>query len=561
MSYKPTPRKNEDAPHTTGDPGVPILGVRQDTDVSPVGADGDYHNLLFNNVGRLKTATMPGDYTATVDDITAIADTVTCDVGKASNVMLYCTGTFSTVNCTFEGSIDGGTTWFGVQAIRSNANTIETTTGNLSAAPAYGWEMSVNAMTHVRVRCTALTSGTQTWRILPGSFATEPIPGVQTHAVTGSGNFAVTMAAHATNSPPKARDGVAGASDTGIPALLVRRDTPTAVTPAAGDWEIPQIDANGSQWVRLAGEIADNAAFTDGTTRVVPTGYIYDEVAGTGLTENDTAAARIDVKRAQVNTIEDATTRGQRLAVSAAGAAKVDGSAVTQPVSGTVTINTIPAGNNNIGDVDIASAIPAGNNNIGDVDVATLPVAFNTGTRSATTQRVTIATDDVVPASQSGAWTVGLSAGTNTNEVVGDVAEDAALAGNPVRQGVRASAAVPAAMSADNDVVTPWGDRSGRQVITSKAGTPALTNVAASATSVTVLAANTSRLGATIVNDSSALLYLKFGATASTTSYTVVLAGTAAAPFAYYEVPFGYTGIIDGIWASATGNARVTELT
>src|SRR5436190_9645952 len=33
-------------------------------------------------------------------------------------------------------------------------------------------------------------------------------------------------------------------------------------------------------------------------------------------------------------------------------------------------------------------------------------VAMNTGTRSAGTQRVTIATDDVVPASQSGTWTV-----------------------------------------------------------------------------------------------------------------------------------------------------------
>jgi len=33
----------------------------------------------------------------------------------------------------------------------------------------------------------------------------------------------------------------------------------------------------------------------------------------------------------------------------------------------------LPAGNNNIGDVDLASAIPAGNNNIGDVDIASFP--------------------------------------------------------------------------------------------------------------------------------------------------------------------------------------------
>jgi hypothetical protein len=81
-------------------------------------------------------------------------------------------------------------------------------------------------------------------------------------------------------------------------------------------------------------KVADNAGFTDGTTKVQPAGYIFDEVAGTALTENDAAAARIDSKRAQIGVIEDATTRGQRAAVSAANALKVDGSAVTQPISG-----------------------------------------------------------------------------------------------------------------------------------------------------------------------------------------------------------------------------------
>ena len=46
-----------------------------------------------------------------------------------------------------------------------------------------------------------------------------------------------------------------------------------------------------------------------------------------------------------------------------------------------------------------SASLPAGVNNIGDVDVLTLPVAFNTGVRSATTQRVTVATDDLVPIS------------------------------------------------------------------------------------------------------------------------------------------------------------------
>lgn len=84
-------------------------------------------------------------------------------------------------------------------------------------------------------------------------------------------------------------------------------------------------------------KVADNAAFTDGTTKVLPAGFIYDEVAGTALTENDAAAARINVNRAQVAAIEDGATRGRYATVTASNAVKVDGSAVTQPVSGTVT--------------------------------------------------------------------------------------------------------------------------------------------------------------------------------------------------------------------------------
>lgn len=93
------------------------------------------------------------------------------------------------------------------------------------------------------------------------------------------------------------------------------------------------------------------------------------------------------------------------------------------------------------------------------------------------------------------------------------------------------------------------------------ATTGTMSSVAGSASAVTILAANAARKGATVVNDSTAILYLGLSATTPTASlYTVALqpAGTVGA---YYEVPFGYEGILRGIWASATGNARVTEFT
>lgn len=84
-------------------------------------------------------------------------------------------------------------------------------------------------------------------------------------------------------------------------------------------------------------------------------------------------------------------------------------------------------------------------------------------------------------------------------------------------------------------------------------------NVASSASSVTVLAARTdaARIGSTVFNDSTAILYLLLdSAAASATNYTVQVAAGG-----YYETPANYQGQLTGIWSAANGNARVTELT
>ena len=183
--------------------------------------------------------------------------------------------------------------------------------------------------------------------------------------------------------------------------------------------------------------LADNAAFTDGTTKVSMAGFIYDEIAGAALTENDAAAARIDSKRAQIGIIEDATTRGRYAAVTAANAIKTDGSAVTQPVS-------------------IAATVTAKE----------------------------------------------IRSSTNTTS-----------------------------------------------------------SVAGSVSVQTLIASNANRLGGTVYNDSSAVLYIKLGPSASTSDFTALIASNSSGVGGYYEIPFGYTGIVTGVWSSAAGNARCGELT
>lgn len=194
---------NHNAPFVDGAPGQVVLAKRRDSDSTTV-ADGDLNTLNMDEEGRLKVASKPASYAATVGNVTSATSTVVVNTERFSNLMIHCAGTFAGANCTFEGSLNStnGTdgNWFAVQAIRSNANTIETTTGVLGAAPAYAWELSVNALRYFRIRATAWTSGTQVWTLIPGTYATEPIPGAQvsgTQPVSGS----LTSAGTTTNTP------------------------------------------------------------------------------------------------------------------------------------------------------------------------------------------------------------------------------------------------------------------------------------------------------------------------------------------------------------------------
>lgn len=94
------------------------------------------------------------------------------------------------------------------------------------------------------------------------------------------------------------------------------------------------------------------------------------------------------------------------------------------------------------------------------------------------------------------------------------------------------------------------------------ASTPTLANVNASGTAgtaVTLQALNAARRGWVCYNDSAVALYVKFGTSASTSSFSYYLSAQQT-----LELPSGitiYTGVISGVFGSTSGTARVTELT
>lgn len=84
--------------------------------------------------------------------------------------------------------------------------------------------------------------------------------------------------------------------------------------------------------------------------------------------------------------------------------------------------------------------------------------------------------------------------------------------------------------------------------------TGTLTNTSVATSSTTLAASSTSRRGVVVHNDSSQVLFLKYGTSASSTSYTFLVQ-----PGEHWWMPMPlYTGAVTGIAGAATGTWRIT---
>jgi hypothetical protein len=354
---------------------------------------------------------------------------------------------------------------------------------------------------------------------------------VGSHAVTNAGTFAVqesgaaltalqliddTVYTDGTGTPSKAI-GIAGTDGTN-PQIIktdssgeLQVDVLTSALPSGASTSAKQdtivttltdlgADADAADIVYLA-KLDDIIAATEATQTAVQT--IDNAISGSEMqvdvvTSALPSGASTSANQATANTalaaiqaaveILDNTVAGNELQVDVLSSALPSGASTSakqdtaqtalDAIKTAVEILDNAISGNEM-QVDVVAALPAGDNNIGNVDVVTLP---------------------------------SIPAGTNN---IGDV-----------------------------DIAS-----------TPKVTSATLANVASSATNVTLFAANAAAKGRMVHNDSTAVLYVKFGATATSSSYTVKMAADS-----YYEFPEPvYTGIVDGIWASANGAARCTE--
>ena len=258
-------------------------------------------------------------------------------------------------------------------------------------------------------------------------------------------------------------DAVANPTITNIASYLVGYNGSTwdrVRTANTGRLQVDVITGGGSN----ASVLVDNAGFTDGTSSVTTVGYIFDDVAGVALTENDVAAARIDSKRAVVFVGEDATTRTQKWAISAAGAlasniTQVGGATIsaTVPLSSRLTDGT--AFYTKTGQLATTAAFA-------QLSDQTTAVGVIAGTTALKTDLSSVAGTATVTGGISGVAAIG-----------GPVAADAVVStNNPLILGARVSAAAQADVSADNDVAYLWALRNGSLVVNVASGGTLWTN-------------------------------------------------------------------------------------
>ena len=203
-----------------------------------------------------------------------------------------------------------------------------------------------------------------------------------------------------------AEDSAHTSADTGNFILGVRNDTLAALGGADGDYVPFQMNASGALYVEVAslpaststievvGDAAENAAVAGNPVLV---GGRYDS-SGRTLGDGDVGAVALDADGAVH--IADG---GNAITVDGTVTANLGttDNAVLDAIAASLALldNSIASGNEL--QVDVVASLPAGDNNIGNVDIVSLP------------------------------------ASTNTIEVVGDAAEDAAVAGNPLLAGGR----------------------------------------------------------------------------------------------------------------------------
>jgi len=321
----------EDSVHSSGDTGTMILGVRQDTQAD-FGADGDYVPASIDANGAIRVNAINADGTSNIDTAAGATD--------AGAVMLAIRDDALTTLTPVDGDYVG---------LRVNS------TGSLHVTGA-GGGTQYNISDVVGGTDTVTMAGVVRDDAL--TTLTEADGDVSILRVNSTGALHVTGGGGGTE---YTQDAAATDPATAATTLIVRDDALSTQETTDGDWTVPRANARGAQWVEL--DLTNDVTIADGGNSITVDGTV---------TETNSAAILADTASMDTNlgTLAGAVT-GTEMQVDVVAA--------------------LPAGTNNIGDVDIASSVAL------DVSAATVTVDLGANNDVTVTGTVDLgATDNAV---------------------------------------------------------------------------------------------------------------------------------------------------------------------
>lgn len=325
--------------------------------------------IYYDDTNASQAVQLNAEQSNTTGSITTASSAVTmtslAGIG-AVTVSIY--GTYAGVNASFE--VYDGVNWVPVFAQPTNTvtPTLVSSTGVLTTNSTNTWNIGpLLGWSQFRVRATAWTSGTASVIIAPSAQFTQYLVNVGAMpAITGTVTANLGTGGTGATSLGKAEDAVHASGDVGVMSLAVRQDAEATLVSATGDYSPLSVDATGKLRTSVAGTVAHDAVDAGNPIKI---GGKASSSAPADVAAGDRVDAYFDLK----------------------GRQKVDGSDVVQPVSATslplptgastsanqatgnaslATIAGAVAGTEMQVDVLTLPALPAGNNNIGDVDIA-----------------------------------------------------------------------------------------------------------------------------------------------------------------------------------------------
>lgn len=313
----------EDTAAVGGEDGIPVLAVRRDSASSGVGADGDFANLSVDSTGALRV-TGGGGGTQFAEDAVAAS-------GDLGNLLLAvrrdsassgvsADGDYAALSVTSDGSLrvsgSAGTTQYTEDAASAGAESLvlmgavrRDTAASSSGTDGDYSTINTDASGRVHVNVgvlPALVAGTAnigdvdvlTLPAIPAG--TNNIGDVDVLTVPADPFGANADAASATGSISAKLRFIAS---TGIPVTGTVTVGSHAVT-NAGTFVVQE---NGAALTALQliddTIVADDAAFTVGTTKVSAVGYLADEVSTDSVDEGDIGISRMTLDRKHIVTV------------------------------------------------------------------------------------------------------------------------------------------------------------------------------------------------------------------------------------------------------------------